>query len=183
MQNQHLSFEEFKELFQDDFDSQEKLMNEYNSFLRTFEQLDQMPVPDLPYREKAMIFRRSWQPRPQKSSLLLTLITLFRRPAVTFVMGIVLGCTLISAITNGRIDIQKTDLPKTDLPKKVSPDELLKIERNQNKQIYKGRIIKELYPQFENPKIVVERAEETSEPHRVLHGTLDDGEIYVVWNL
>jgi hypothetical protein len=178
MQNQHFSFEEFKALFQDSFDSQDELLTEYNSFLQTFEQLDQMPVPDLPYREKAMIFRRSWQGRPQKSSLLLTLIGLFRQPAVTFVLGIVIGCTLISAITNGH-----TDIPQTDMPPTVSPDDLLKIEHNKNKQIYKGRIIKELYPQFENPKIVVERAEESAEPHRVLHGTLDDGQIYVVWNL
>ena len=173
MKNQHFSFEEFKALFQDDFDSQEELLTEYNSLLSTFEQLDQLPVPDLPYREKAMIFRRSWQGRPRESSLFLTLIGLFRRPAVTFVLGIVIGCTLVSAITNGN----------TDLPLKVSPDELLKIEHNENTQIYKGKIIKELYPEFENPKIVVERTEETSEPHRVLHGTLDDGEIYVVWNL
>ncbi len=173
MHNQHWSFEEFKALFQDSFDSQEELVTEYNSFLQTFEQLDQIPVPDLSYREKDMIFRRSWQGRPQESSLLLTLISLFRRPAVTFVLGIVMGFFLVSAIRNGQ----------TDLPPSVSPDELLKIEHNKNKQIYKGKIIKELYPQFENPKIVVERAEETSEPHRVLHGTLDDGEIYVVWNL
>lgn len=183
MQCQHFSFEEFKELFQDSFDSQEELLEEYDAFLRTFEQLDQMPVPDLPYREKAMIFRRSWQPRPQESPWILGLLNFFRQPAVTFVLGIVIGCTLISAITNGHTDISKTDIHKTDMPKTVSPEELLKIERNQNKQIYKGRIIEELYPQFENPQIVVERAEETSEPHRVLHGTLDDGEIYVVWNL
>ncbi|MFX0204200.1 MAG: hypothetical protein ACFFCW_49515 [Candidatus Hodarchaeota archaeon] len=173
MQNQHFSFEEFKALFQDSFDSQEELLTEYNSFLSTFEQLDQMPVPDLSYREKAMIFRRSWQGRPRESSLFLTFIGLFRRPAVTFVLGIALGFFLVSDIRNGQ----------TDLPPKVSPDELLKIEHNKNTQIYKGKIIKELYPQFENPKIVVERADETSEPHRVLHGTLDDGEIYVVWNL
>lgn len=178
MHNQHLSFEEFEALFEDSFDSQEELLRQYNSFLMIFEQLDQMPVPDLSYKEKAMIFRRSWQGRPQESPWILTLLNFFRQPAVTFVLGIVIGCTLISAITNGH-----TDIPQTDIPKTVSPDELLKIERNQNKQIYKGRIIKELYPQFENPKIVVERAEETSEPHRVLHGTLDDGEIYVVWNL
>ena len=173
MHNQHWSFEEFKALFQDSFDSQEELVTEYNSFLQTFEQLDQIPVPDLPSIEKANIFRRSWQGRAQESSLLLTLIGLFRQPAVTFVLGIVIGCILVSAIRNGQTDLHPT----------VSPDELLKIEHNKNTQIYKGKIIKELYPQFENPKIVVERAEESSAPHRVLHGTLDEGEIYVVWNL
>jgi hypothetical protein len=40
-----------------------------------------------------------------------------------------------------------------------------------------------LYPQIENPKIVVEKAEESAVPQRVLYGTLDEGETYVVWNL
>ncbi len=173
MQNQHLSFEEFKALFQDSFDSQEELLTEYNSFLQTFEQLDQMPVPDLPSREKAKIFRRSWQGQPQESSLILTWLGLFRRPAVTFVLGIVIGCILVLAVTNDCID----------LPPTVSPDRLLTVEHTKYTQTYKGKIIKELYPQFENPKIVVERAEESSAPQRVLHGTLNDGEIYVVWNL
>lgn len=182
MQNQHFSFEEFKELFQDDFESQEELVTEYNSFQQTFKQLDQIPVPDLPYREKAMIFRRSWQGRPQEPSLFLTLIALLRQPAVTFVMGIVIGGLLVSAITNGRTEIP-TPLTEIHAPLKDSPDELLTIEHTKNTQTYKGAAINDLYPQFENPKIVVEKAEESSTPHRVLHATLDDGEIYVVWNL
>jgi hypothetical protein len=173
MQNQHFSFEEFKELFQDDFDSQEKLITEYNSFLTTLEQLDQMSVPDLPYREKAMIFRHSWQPRPQKLPWILTLINFFRQPALTFALGIVIGCLLMPVIMNDPIDLTST----------ASADELLEIEHTKYTQTYKGKVIEELYPQIENPKIVIERAEETSEPHRVVHGTLDDGEIYVVWNL
>jgi hypothetical protein len=120
-----------------------------------------------------MIFRRSWQERPQESSLFLTLIGFFRQPAVTFVLGIVIGCFLVSAITNGH----------TDIPLTVSPDPMLTIEHTKYTETYGGKAIEELYPQFENPKIVIERAEETSEPHRALHGTLDDGEIYVVWNL
>ncbi len=173
MQNQHLSFEEFKALFQDSFDSQEELLREYNSFLLIFEQMDQAPVPDLSSREKANIFRRSWQGQPQKSSSILTWLGLFRQPAVTFVLGIVIGCILVLAVTNDHID----------LPLTVSPDQLLTVEHTKYTQTYEGKIIKELYPQFENPKIVVERATESSAPQRVLHGTLDDGEIYVVWNL
>jgi hypothetical protein len=175
MQNQNLSFEEFKALFQDSFDSHEELVAEYNSFLKTFDRLDEMPVPDLSYREKSKIFRESWQERPQEPSNLFMLINFFRRPVVTFVLGIVIGFFLVSTV--------RSDKPEPSLPIKESPDELLTIERTEYVQTYKGKIIKELYPQFENPKIVIEKAEETSEPHRVLHGTLDDGEIYVVWNL
>ena len=175
MHNQHLSFEEFKVLFQESFDSQEELLREYNSFLKTFDRLDEMSVPDLSYREKAKIFRESWQERPKVPSMLFMLISFFRRPVVTFMLGIVIGFFLVSTV--------KSDKSEPPLPIKDSPEELLTIERTEYVQTYKGKIIKELYPQFENPKIVIEKAEETSEPHRVLHGTLDDGEIYVVWNL
>jgi len=175
MYSQRLSFEEFKALFQDSFGSQEELLREYKSFLKTFERLDNMHVPDLSYREKAEIFRQSWHGKTQEPSLLLALLGFFRRPVVTFVLGIVLGFFLVSAIRN--------DQAEPPLPIKESPEELLTIERTEYVQTYKGKIIKELYPQFENPKIVIEKAKETSEPHSVLHGTLDDGEIYVVWNL
>ena len=47
MENQRLSFEEFKALFHDSFESQEELLREYRSFLSTFEQLDQAGVPEL----------------------------------------------------------------------------------------------------------------------------------------
>ena len=83
MHNQHLSFEEYKELFQDSFGSQEELLREYNSFLKTFEQLDNMPIPELSYREKAAVFRKSWQIQSKEPSLLLTLVNFFRQPAVT----------------------------------------------------------------------------------------------------
>jgi hypothetical protein len=133
-----------------------------------------MPVPDLSYREKAEIFRQSWQERPKEPSMLFMLIGFFRQPAVTFILGIAIGFFLVSTV--------RSDKPESAPPVKDSPDELLTIERTEYVQTYKGKVIKDLYPQFENPKIVIEKAE-TSEPHRVLHGTLDDGQIYVVWNL
>ena len=173
MQNQHFPFEEFKALFQDSFDSQEELLTEYNSFLSTFEQLDQMPVPDLPYREKAMIFRRSWQSRPQESPWILTLLNFFRQPALTFALGIVIGCLLMSVVMNDPIDLTGT----------ASADELLEIEHTRYSRTYKGKIIDEFYSEFENPKIVLEKAGQDAPPQRTLHGTLENGEIYVVWNL
>lgn len=173
MKNQHFSFEEFKALFQDSFDSQEELLTEYNSFLQTFEQLDQMPVPDLSYREKAMIFRRSWQSRPQESPWILTLLNFFRQPALTFALGIVIGCLLMSVVMNDPIDLTGT----------ASADELLEIEHTRYSRTYKGKIIDEFYSEFENPKIVLEQAGQGAPPQQTLHGTLENGEIYVVWNL
>ena len=173
MKNQRLSLEEFKAFFHDSFESQEELLREYNSFLSTFEQLDQMPVPDLPYREKAKIFRRSWQGRQQESPWILTLLNFFRQPALTFALGIVFGCILMSVVMNDPIDLTGT----------ASADELLEVEHTRYSRTYKGKIINDFYSEFENPKIVLEKAGEAAMPKRTLHGTLDNGEIYVVWNL
>ncbi|MCP4613701.1 MAG: hypothetical protein GY845_33850 [Planctomycetes bacterium] len=173
MNNQRFSFEEFKALFQDSFDSQEDLLTEYKSFLSTFEQLDQMPVADLPYKVKAKIFRQSWQGRPQESPSILTLLNFFRQPALTFALGIAIGCILMSIVMNDPIDLTGT----------ASADELLKIEHTRYSQTYKGKIIDDFYSEFENPKIVIEKTGEAAPPQRTLHGTLDNGEIYVVWNL
>jgi hypothetical protein len=173
MNNQRLSLEEFKAFFHDTFGSQEELLTEYNSFLSTFEQLDQMPVPDLPYRKKAKIFRRSWQGRPQESPWILTLLNYFRQPALTFALGIVFGCVLMSVVINDPIDLTGT----------AAADELLEIEHTRYSRTYKGKIIEDFYSEFENPKIVIEKTGEAAPPQRTLHGTLDNGEIYVVWNL
>jgi hypothetical protein len=173
MNNQRLSLEEFKAFFHDTFGSQEELLTEYKSFLSTFEQLDQMPVPDLPYRKKAKIFRRSWQGRPQESPWILTLLNYFRQPALTFALGIVFGCVLMSVVINDPIDLTGT----------AAADELLEIEHTRYSRTYKGKIIEDFYSEFENPKIVIEKTGEAAPPQRTLHGTLDNGEIYVVWNL
>ena len=173
MKNQRLSLEEFEELFHDSFESQEELLSEYNSFLSTFERLDQAAVPELSSRRKAQIFKQSWQGRPQESSWFLILLDFFRKPALTFAIGIVIGCILMSVVMNDSIDLAGT----------ASADELLEVEHTRYSQIYKGKIIDDFYSEFENPEIVVEKAGETAPEQRTLHGTLDNGEIYVVWNL
>ena len=65
MDNPRFSLEEFKTLFPERAESPERLLSEYQSFLLLLEQLDQLPVPELSDRDKADIFRRSWQGRPQ----------------------------------------------------------------------------------------------------------------------
>lgn len=173
MKNQRLSLEEFKAYFHDSFESQEELLTEYNSFLSTFEQLDQAAVPELPSGQKAEIFRQSWQGRPQEAPWTLKLLVFFRQPALTFALGIAIGCILMSVVMNGPIDLAGT----------ASADELLKIEHTRYSRTYKGKIIDDFYSEFENPEIVVEKAGQAEPPQRTLHGTLDNGEIYVVWNL
>jgi len=59
----------------------------------------------------------------------------------------------------------------------------LEVEHTRYSRIYKGKIVDDYYSEFENPKIVIEKAGDDETPQRTLHGTLDNGEIYVVWNL
>jgi len=173
MKKQRLSLEEFKALFQDSFESEAELLREYKSFLSVLEQLDQAVVPELSSSQKAEIFRQSWQERPQEPSWILTWLDFFRKPAVAFLLGVVIGCVVMSVATNKRLDLVET----------ASADQLLTIENTKHTQTYKGKIIDEFYPQFENPKVVLEKAEESAPLQRALYGTLDNGEIYVVWNL
>ncbi len=173
MDNPRFSFEEFKALLPDRFESQDRLLSEYRSFLMLLEQLDRVPVPELSAREKAEIFRRAWQGQSQDRSPAWSWLGLLRRPAVTFAMGIVLGCSLMFAVAKGRDAV----------PQPASPQPSLTVERAGYTQIYTGKIVKDLYPQIENPKIVIEKPKESSPPQRILYGTLDEGETYIVWNL
>lgn len=173
MKKQRLSFEEFKALFQYAFESEEELQKEYRVFLSMFEQLDRAPVPEMTSEEKATVFSRAWLERPQRTSLILTWINFFRQPAVAFVLGIVIGCIVMSSAKDRRLDLAQP----------VSANPLLTIERTNYTQTYKGKMIEEFYPEFENPRIVLEQAEESLPPQRTLYGTLDNGEITIVWNL
>ncbi|NQV36254.1 MAG: hypothetical protein HQ515_26415 [Phycisphaeraceae bacterium] len=173
MKNPRLSFEEFKALFHACFESQEELQNEYKTFLSTFEQLDQATVPELSGEQKDDIFRQSWQGRAQKPSWSFAWVNWLRQPALTFAFGIVIGCILMSVVMNDPID----------LTGKANAAELLKVEHTRYSRTYKGKIIDDFYSEFENPKIVLEKSEEAGQLQRTLQGTLDNGEVYVIWNL
>ena len=172
MKKQRLSLEEFRELFGDGFESEEQLLREYDSFLSTFEQLDQSAVPELSWAQKAEIFRQSWQGRPQKSAWILIVLNFFRQPALTFALGIVIGCIVMSVVMNDPIGLAAT----------ASADELLEVEHTRYSWTYKGKIIDDFYSELENPRIVLEQAAADAPAQRTVQGTLDNGEIYVVWN-
>lgn len=173
MENQHMSFEEFKDLFQHTFETEKELKKEYNAFLSMFEHLDRAEVPDLTSEKKATIFSRAWLERPQKTSLISTWINVLKQPAVAFGLGIVIGCIVMSNAKNKRFDLVQS----------VSAEPPIMVEHTKYTQTYKGKMIEEFYPEFENPRIVLEQTDESSPPQRTLYGTLDDGEITVVWNL
>lgn len=173
MEKRRLSFEEFKDLFQHTFESQEELRKEYDSFLLTFEHLDQSPVPDFSSEKKATIFNRAWLERSQRPSCFVTWIDFFRRPAVAFAFGIMMGCFVMFMATDEKLELTSS----------VSAEPLLTVEHTKYTQTYRGKMIEKFYPEFENPKIVLEQVEESSPPQKTLYGTLDNGEITVVWNL
>ncbi len=179
MDNERFSLAEFRALFPGRFESQEQLLREYRSFLTVFEQLDRAPVPELSNREKAEIFRLSWQDRRPDWSWAWAWLDLFKRPAVTFALGIVLGCALVFAALHGRL----VPVPPETVRPPTVVGQSLTVENMRYTQVYRGKLVERLYPDIENPKIVVERAEKSAAPQRVLYGTLDDGEVYVVWNL
>lgn len=171
MKTPRMSLDEFKALATNKFASQEELQSEYESFLKTIDILAE--VPELSATEKADIFRHSWQARPQKRAGLWSWLGWLRQPAVTFAFGLVLGCIAMFAWMR----------PQPATAGAVAPEPPLTVERTRRAQTYAGKAVQALYPEIENPKIVVEQAAESDEPQRVLYGTLDDGEITVVWNL
>lgn len=173
MKNRRFSLEEFKALFPGGFTSPQDLLREYDSFLSIFEQLDRMPVPELSSREKAKIFRRSWREPSRDRSRDWTWLAFLRKPAVAFAAGIILGCAVTLGIRENRVDL----VPP------VSASVPLSIERAGHTQTYRGKIVEEFYPQIENPKIVLEKTPGSSASRRILYGTLNDGQIYIVWNL
>jgi hypothetical protein len=172
MDNPRFPFEEFAALFAGEGKSQERLRREYDGLLAILDQLDQSPVPELPVAQKAAIFRQAWQGRPRVRPRMPIWQAVFHRPAVAFAAGILLGCALMLLVLgNGTGVVQ---------PAAAEP---LTIEHSGYTQVYAGQAVKGLYPQIENPRIVLEKSREPAQPQRVLYGTLDGGEVYVVWNL
>ena len=112
------------------------------------------------------------QPAPKRRPIR-TWLALLRRPTVTFALGLVVGCVLMFTWTSDRPGRS----PMT------APEPPFTVERTGNAQTYEGKVLQTLYPQIENPKMVVEKTRELSPPRRVLHGTLDNGKIQVLWNL
>jgi len=173
MSNPRFSWDEFNTLFPGPFESEQERQREYHAFLLVLEQLDRAPVPELSMRQRAEIFRRSWpQPAPSRASIW-TWLALLRRPAVTFALGLALGCALMFTRTSDR----------PDRPQATAPEPPFTVERAGNAQTYGGAVVQKLYPQIENPKLVVEKTQQSSPPQRVLYGTLDNGAICIAWNL
>ena len=176
MQRPRLSYEEFKFLFESEFRLEEELKKEYETYGSLFEQLDQIPVPDLSSNDKAEIFENIWRDHTQNScqfSWFSKIYTFLTQPFVTFALGLCIGCFLTVSNLNGRVTTDSN----------TAPAPALSMERTGDMQIISGKIINEIYPQVENPKIVLEKKKEASSPQRVLYGTLDHGEVYFVCNL
>lgn len=173
MSNPRFTLEEFNALFPGKFESREEMLKEYDSFLTALRQLDRAPVPELSARDRAEIFRRSWPGQSHSTAWVWAWLAFWRRPAVTFALGLVLGCALMLAFMRAG----------PQAPEPIPVQQPLRVERTRHMQIYEGTVLRELYPQIENPKMIVEKEQDALPAQRVLYGTVDDGEVYVVWNL
>lgn len=173
MKQPHFSRKEFDTLFAGRFESDEERREAYQSFQLLIEQLDRAEPPTLSAYEKAEIFRRAWpQPASARPSLW-TWLAFLRRPAVAFALGIVVGCLLMVARPHEQLATAPAQAAEPPLT----------VERAGRTEVYRGELIQKLYPKIENPKMIVEKTPEGAPPQRILQGTLDNGEIYVVWNL
>jgi hypothetical protein len=162
--------EEFKAMFPGSDKSESEILQDYQSFLQIIEQLDQTTVPELSTREKADIFRHAWiQSSPARSKW--SLVDAWRRLAVTFVLGLALGCVAMAIYLR----------PHDSQAAPTNP--VLAVESLGPTQTYTGKTLQSLYPDIENPRLVLEKANQNSDQRRVLYGTLDEGNVYVVWNL
>ncbi len=173
MKHPRFSLEEFKTLFPEPFGSEEEMLKEYEAFCTVLEQLDRAPVPELSVRERAEIFRNSWPESARQRSSVWTWLVFLRQPAVTFAAGLVLGCALMFIGMRSQ----------TETPEPIAPEQAFTVHRAGPVKTYEGKILQALYPQIENPKVTVEKKQEASQPRRVLEGTLDRGQVYVLWNL
>ncbi len=173
MNDTRFSLEEFKAIFPGPYESQAQMLCEYQSFLQIVEQSERIPVPELSMRDRAEIFRRSWPKPSETRPSIWHVLAFWRRPAVTFALGLALGCFLMFGCMKTRADLTQA----------APAEQTLTIERLGDTQAYGGKVVQALYPRIENPKMVVEKAEDAAESRRVLYGTLDEGQVYVVWNL
>lgn len=173
MKDVRLSMEEFKAVFPGPYESRAEMLREYQSFLQIVEQAGRTAVPELSAGDRAEIFQRTWPARPKPRPSLLEALAFWRRPAVTFALGLAFGAVLMFGCLRVR----------AESPETPAAEQMLTIEHLGHTQAYGGKVLQGLYPQIEDPKIVVEKTEEAAEPRRVLYGTLDEGEVYVVWNL
>ena len=173
MENPRFTEEEFDRLFPGPFPSEQARQEEYHALRCVLEEMDRAPVPELSVREKAEIFRHAWRRPSHEHSWVWTWPILLRRPAVTFALGLVLGCVAMFGWMR--------QPPERPAPGAAEPS--LTVERTGHTETYQGQFLQRLYPRIENPKVIVEKAPEAARPQRVLQGTLDNGEIYVVWNL
>ena len=173
MSNPRFTREEFQALFPNTFASPEEIQKEYEAFCLVLDQLDRAPVPELSVRERAEIFRRAWPAPAQRRAPAWTPLAFWRRPAVTFALGLVLGCVLMLGFLGYPVQP----------PQPIPIEETFTVERTRHAETYAGKALQELYPHIENPTMVVERTQNAAPPRRVVQGTLDNGKIHVLWNL
>jgi len=144
---------------------------------RLQEWLNRHHVPELLPAEKVEMFEAAWSTSQQKrrSSFWRALnpVHWLQFPTTTFVLGLVLGVFLTFMAMNGQFDPAQTAQAQPDI----------QIERYGQVQVMRGNSINRIYSNIENPAISVETSQTTQNKKAILHGTVQNGSIQVVWNL
>ncbi len=134
-------------------------------------------VPELTPAEKVELFEAAWSAslENQHSSLwrFINPLRWLRYPSTTFALGLVLGIFLTFMAMSGQFDPAQ--------PAQAQPD--IQIERYGQVQVMRGNSINHIYSNIENPVVSVETDISSKSKKAVLHGTIQEGSIQVVWNL
>lgn len=133
----------------------------------------QHQVPQLTPSEKAEQFDTAWQKSHEPRWAGFHLFNCLRQPSVAFVMGMAVGVVITFLAITGQFDFAKSVQAQPDI----------RIERFGQVEVMRGSTINRIYNHIENPAISVETSQASPKKKTVLHGTVKNGAIQVVWNL
>ncbi|MBD3267864.1 hypothetical protein GF373_14445 [bacterium] len=135
--------------------------------------LRQHQVPQLTPDEKAEQFNTAWQRSHEPRWAGFYLFNWLRQPSVSFVMGMAVGVVITFLAVTGQLDFAKSVQAQPDIH----------IERFGQVEVMRGSTINRIYSHIENPAISVETSQASRKKKTVLHGTVNNSAIQVVWNL
>ncbi len=184
----HLNLDDFIELYyesesdssrwiRDHLDSCERCKQEFESYTATLDKADSFHVRDLNPNEHVKQFEQIWSQYSKSvhsNHRTWKVFEYFRHPAFMFAFGTFFGILVTILAINGSLDPVR----------EAAAEPNLRWETNGITQTISGKIVDRLYPELENPTItVVETQEKTEKKKKMLHGTMNNGSVQIIWNL
>ncbi len=188
MKNEHLNLDDCIELYYERADkcprsirehlnTCERCKQEFESFASTFDKANAYQVPQLKPNEHAELFEQIWSRHSSsvaKTKWSLNVFAYLRHPAFMFTLGTFFGILITILTANGSLDPAR----------EASAEPNLRWETNGISQVISGKIVDKIYPELEDPTItVVDTPGSSGKRKKVLHGTMNDGSVQIVWNL